>query len=39
MNELPENLQTAPLAEVDPEIGAVLDGELRRQQRTLEMIA
>ena len=39
MSELPENLQTAPLAEVDPEIAAVLDGELRRQQRTLEMIA
>jgi glycine hydroxymethyltransferase len=39
MSELPENFQTAPLAEVDPEIGAVLDAELRRQQRTLEMIA
>jgi glycine hydroxymethyltransferase len=39
MNELPENFQTAPLAEVDPEIATVLDGELRRQQRTLEMIA
>ena len=39
MSELPENFQTAPLAEVDPEIAAVLDGELRRQQRTLEMIA
>ena len=37
--ELPENFQTAPLAEVDPEIAAVLDAELRRQQRTLEMIA
>jgi glycine hydroxymethyltransferase len=37
--ELPESFQTAPLAEVDPEIAAVLDGELRRQQRTLEMIA
>jgi glycine hydroxymethyltransferase len=37
--ELPENFQTAPLAEVDPEIAAVLDGELHRQQRTLEMIA
>ncbi|MGB7686480.1 MAG: serine hydroxymethyltransferase [Solirubrobacterales bacterium] len=37
--ELPENFQSAPLAEVDPEIAAVLDGELRRQQRTLEMIA
>ena len=39
MSELPENFQTAPLAEVDPEIAAVLDGELRRQQGTLEMIA
>ena len=39
MTELPENFQTAPLAEVDPEIAAVLDGELRRQQGTLEMIA
>jgi glycine hydroxymethyltransferase len=37
--ELPDNFQTAPLAEVDPEIAAVLDGELRRQQGTLEMIA
>jgi glycine hydroxymethyltransferase len=39
MSELPENFQTAPLAEVDPQIAAVLGGELRRQQRTLEMIA
>jgi glycine hydroxymethyltransferase len=39
MTDLPENFQTAPLAEVDPEIAAVLSGELRRQQRTLEMIA
>jgi len=39
VSELPENFQTAPLAEVDPEIAAVLEGELRRQQRTLEMIA
>jgi glycine hydroxymethyltransferase len=39
VSELPENFQTAPLTEVDPEIAAVLDGELRRQQRTLEMIA
>ncbi len=29
----------APLAEVDPEIAAVLDGELERQRQTLEMIA
>ena len=39
MSELPENLQSAPLSEVDPEIAAVLDAELRRQQGTLEMIA
>jgi len=39
MSDLPENFQTAPLAEVDPEIAAVLEGELRRQQGTLEMIA
>ncbi len=39
MSEPPENLQTAPLAEVDPAIAAVLDAELRRQQETLEMIA
>ncbi|HEY2716197.1 MAG TPA: serine hydroxymethyltransferase [Solirubrobacterales bacterium] len=39
MSPLPENFQAAPLAEVDPEIQAVLDAELRRQQRTLEMIA
>jgi glycine hydroxymethyltransferase len=39
VNELPENFQTAPLAEVDPAIAAVLDRELRRQQATLEMIA
>jgi glycine hydroxymethyltransferase len=39
VSELPDNFQTAPLAEVDPEIAAVLEGELRRQQRTLEMIA
>ncbi len=39
MSQLPENFQAAPLAEVDPEIQAVLDAELRRQQRTLEMIA
>ncbi len=39
MTELPENFQVAPLAEVDPDIAAVLDAELRRQQGTLEMIA
>ncbi|HVD85769.1 MAG TPA: serine hydroxymethyltransferase, partial [Solirubrobacterales bacterium] len=39
MPSLPDDFQTAPLAEVDPEIAAVLEAELRRQQRTLEMIA
>jgi glycine hydroxymethyltransferase len=39
LSELPENLQAAPLAEVDPAIAAVLDAELARQQSTLEMIA
>jgi glycine hydroxymethyltransferase len=39
MGELPEDFQTAPLAEVDPEIATVLERELRRQQGTLEMIA
>jgi len=39
MSELAESFQSAPLAEVDPAIAAVLDGELRRQQGTLEMIA
>ncbi len=39
MDDLPENFQAAPLAEVDPAIAAVLQGELRRQQGTLEMIA
>ena len=28
-----------PLADADPEIAAVLEGELHRQQQTLEMIA
>jgi len=37
--DLPENIQSASLAEVDPAIAAVLDAELRRQQGTLEMIA
>jgi len=39
MADLAENFLAAPLAEVDPEIAAVLDAELHRQQRTLEMIA
>jgi glycine hydroxymethyltransferase len=34
-----QTLQTAPLAEVDPEIAQVLRRELERQQSTLEMIA
>src|SRR4029453_18677023 len=38
-SELPDDFQTAPLAEVDPEIATVLDRELARQQGTLEMIA
>jgi glycine hydroxymethyltransferase len=37
--ELPDDFQTAPLAEVDTQIAEVLDRELRRQQMTLEMIA
>jgi glycine hydroxymethyltransferase len=37
--ELPDSLQSAPLAEVDPEIAQVLRRELERQQSTLEMIA
>src|SRR5215216_7032033 len=39
MAELPEDFQSAHLAEVDPDIARVLDGELGRQQGTLEMIA
>jgi glycine hydroxymethyltransferase len=39
MNDLPPDFFNRPLAEVDPEIAAVLDHELDRQQRTLEMIA
>ena len=34
-----ENVLDQPLSELDPEIQAVLDGELARQQETLEMIA
>ncbi|MGO9976518.1 MAG: serine hydroxymethyltransferase [Solirubrobacteraceae bacterium] len=33
------DVMNAPLAEVDPEIAAVLDAELERQRSTLEMIA
>jgi len=39
MNDLPEDFQSAPLGDVDPEIAEVLDRELGRQQDTLEMIA
>ena len=39
MTELPEDFQTAPLGDIDPEIAEVLDRELERQQSTLEMIA
>src|SRR4051795_3661663 len=39
MAELPDDFQTAHLAEVDPDIARVLDRELARQQGTLEMIA
>jgi glycine hydroxymethyltransferase len=39
VTDLPDNFQTAPLTEVDPEIADVLEAELKRQQRTLEMIA
>jgi glycine hydroxymethyltransferase len=39
MAELPDDFQSAPLAEVDPEIARVLERELERQQNTLEMIA
>ncbi len=38
-SEPPEDFQTAPLAEVDPQIAEVLRRELERQQNTLEMIA
>ena len=36
---MPDDFQTAHLAEVDPDIARVLDRELARQQGTLEMIA
>ena len=39
MSELSPDYFNRPLAEVDPEIAEVLDGELEREQRTLEMIA
>jgi len=39
MSELSPDYFNRPLADVDPEIAAVLRGELEREQRTLEMIA
>jgi glycine hydroxymethyltransferase len=39
VNELPDNLHSASLSEVDPDIARVLQRELERQQNTLEMIA
>ncbi|MDR1825428.1 MAG: serine hydroxymethyltransferase [Bifidobacteriaceae bacterium] len=39
MSTNPTSVAALPLAEVDPEIAAVLEGELTRQRRTLEMIA
>ena len=39
MTDLPPDYFNRSLSEVDPEIAAVLDAELERQQRTLEMIA
>ncbi len=39
MTDLPDDFQTAHLADVDPDIARVLDRELARQQNTLEMIA
>jgi glycine hydroxymethyltransferase len=39
MTELPPDYFNRPLSEVDPEIADVLQHELERQQRTLEMIA
>ncbi len=39
MSELPPDLMSRPLAEVDPEVADAVRLELERQQRTLEMIA
>jgi glycine hydroxymethyltransferase len=39
MTDLPPDFFNRPLTEVDPEIADVLQHELERQQRTLEMIA
>jgi glycine hydroxymethyltransferase len=37
--QTPSDIFNAPIAQADPEIAALLDGELRRQQEGLEMIA
>ncbi|MGA7396285.1 MAG: serine hydroxymethyltransferase [Solirubrobacterales bacterium] len=39
MSAVSEQLLDAPLADVDPQVAAALDGELARQRDTLEMIA
>ncbi len=39
MSDLSPDFFTKPVAEVDPEIAAVLKDEAVRQERTLEMIA
>ncbi|MCL1869718.1 MAG: serine hydroxymethyltransferase [Promicromonosporaceae bacterium] len=39
MSHTPDPLLTGNIADVDPEIAAVLDGELARQRDSLEMIA
>jgi glycine hydroxymethyltransferase len=39
MTDLPQDFFNRPLSDVDPDIAQVLEDELRRQQRTLEMIA
>ncbi|HEY5197355.1 MAG TPA: serine hydroxymethyltransferase [Solirubrobacteraceae bacterium] len=39
MPDLPADYFERPLAEVDPEIAAAIEAEIRRQQDTLEMIA
>src|SRR3954451_24447785 len=39
LSDLPDDFQSASLAEIDPAIAEVLQRELHRQQSTLEMIA
>ncbi len=39
MSDLPADWLDRPLSEIDPEIAEAIDGEVRRQQSTLEMIA